>query len=104
MSDEGKRQSTDESVKTVEDEMGDLLEADIKVILLGDSAVGKSSSGTVFAQITTHGNSRMRSLFRYADEVDGKQVKVDFGIRLGKNVSITCTILLLWRTCLYFGL
>ena len=37
-----KRQSTDESVKTVEDEMGDLPEADIKVILLGDSAVGKS--------------------------------------------------------------
>ena len=42
MSDEGKRQSNDESTKTVEQEMGDLPEADIKVILLGDSAVGKS--------------------------------------------------------------
>ena len=76
MSDEGKRQSTDESVKTVEDEMGDLPEADIKVILLGDSAVGKSKLVERFLLKDYHPrqlSTYALTLFRYADEVDGKQ-------------------------------
>ena len=87
MSDEGKRQSTDESVKTVEDEMGDLPEADIKV-LLGDSAVGKSKLVERFLLKDYHPrqlSTYALTLFRYADEVDGKQVKVDFWDTAGQE-------------------
>ena len=88
MSDEGKRQSNDESTKTVEQEMGDLPEADIKVILLGDSAVGKSKLVERFLLQDYHPrqlSTYALTLFRYADEVYEQSVKVDFWDTAGRE-------------------
>mmetsp|Transcript_6573 Transcript_6573/g.20842 ORF Transcript_6573/g.20842 Transcript_6573/m.20842 type:complete len:211 (-) Transcript_6573:67-699(-) len=66
----------------------DIPEADVKVILLGDSAVGKSKLVERFLmdeyqprQLSTYA----LTLFRHESDVDGKTVKVDFWDTAGQE-------------------
>ena len=67
---------------------GDLPEADLKVILLGDSAVGKSKLVERFLMGDYHPrqlSTYALTLFRYHAEVDGKKVEVDFWDTAGQE-------------------
>ena len=76
------------SADAAANDMDDLPEADIKVILLGDSAVGKSKLVERFLMGDYHPrqlSTYALTLFRYDDEVDGKKVKVDFWDTAGQE-------------------
>tara|TARA_B100000795_G_C22686094_1_gene393725 strand:- start:69 stop:722 length:654 start_codon:yes stop_codon:yes gene_type:complete len=85
MGEEGKSAGGKMGEEVTED---DLPAADLKVILLGDSAVGKSKLVERFLMGDYHPrqlSTYALTLFRYKADVDGKDVEVDFWDTAGQE-------------------